>query len=218
MSDQELYCRDCDEKFIFTSGEQAFYESKGLKPPNRCPSCRQARKGDRIPQKTLLLKPMYRIRCDACDCESTVPFEPTPGRIVLCRECHRRHKAGLLDIKRPCDNNQCKNGVLPCSQCTMQYGDRHRGKVLCRRCEGTGFVTYLPYGGTGVRPFGTPAGPTTSAAGLPLGNARRRGGIGGPRSGPCNRCKATGWVECRKCDGQGYIPCRRCQGRGEVSL
>ncbi len=46
FTDQNLYCRDCNQEFVFTAGEQEFYESRGLvNAPSRCPSCRAARKG-----------------------------------------------------------------------------------------------------------------------------------------------------------------------------
>ena len=41
--DQTLTCRDCGVSFTFTSGEQAFYASKGFdNGPSRCPDCRRA--------------------------------------------------------------------------------------------------------------------------------------------------------------------------------
>src|SRR2546428_14010823 len=45
LSDQTLVCRDCNEEFVFTVGEQEFYASHRLtNTPGRCPSCRAARK------------------------------------------------------------------------------------------------------------------------------------------------------------------------------
>src|SRR5260370_40584691 len=45
MNDQTLYCRDCNQEFTFTVGEQEFYASRGLtNAPSRCPECRAARK------------------------------------------------------------------------------------------------------------------------------------------------------------------------------
>ncbi len=45
LSDQTLYCRDCNAEFTFTVGEQEFYASRGLtNSPSRCPDCRAARK------------------------------------------------------------------------------------------------------------------------------------------------------------------------------
>ncbi len=47
MSDKTLTCRDCGQQFTFTAGEQAFYQERGFSEPQRCPSCRQARKAQR---------------------------------------------------------------------------------------------------------------------------------------------------------------------------
>src|SRR3712207_6434181 len=47
MSDRTLTCRDCGQAFTFTAGEQAFYQERGFSEPQRCPSCRAARKAQR---------------------------------------------------------------------------------------------------------------------------------------------------------------------------
>lgn len=48
MADKTLVCKDCNEEFIFTEGEQEFYKEKGFEnEPQRCPDCRKARKQNR---------------------------------------------------------------------------------------------------------------------------------------------------------------------------
>ena len=45
MVDKTIVCKDCGSEFIFTEGEQAFYQEKGFtNDPVRCPECRKARK------------------------------------------------------------------------------------------------------------------------------------------------------------------------------
>ena len=45
FQDKTITCRDCGREFVFTSGEQQFYQSRGLmNEPGRCPECRAARK------------------------------------------------------------------------------------------------------------------------------------------------------------------------------
>lgn len=45
MADKTLTCKDCGAEFVFTEGEQAFYQEKGFEnEPQRCPDCRRARK------------------------------------------------------------------------------------------------------------------------------------------------------------------------------
>ncbi len=48
MEDKTLTCRDCNQEFVFTAGEQEFYKEKGFEnEPVRCPDCRRARKNER---------------------------------------------------------------------------------------------------------------------------------------------------------------------------
>lgn len=48
MADKTLTCKDCNADFVFTEGEQAFYQEKGFQnEPQRCPTCRQAKKQQR---------------------------------------------------------------------------------------------------------------------------------------------------------------------------
>ena len=45
FEDQTLSCRDCSEAFVFTSGEQEFYASKGWEnKPTRCEAGKRAKK------------------------------------------------------------------------------------------------------------------------------------------------------------------------------
>ncbi len=45
MADKTIVCKDCGSEFIFTEGEQAFYQEKGFtNDPVRCPECRKVRK------------------------------------------------------------------------------------------------------------------------------------------------------------------------------
>src|SRR5512142_1192969 len=48
FQDRPIQCIDCKNDFIFTAGEQEFYERKGFKEiPKRCKPCRDARKSRR---------------------------------------------------------------------------------------------------------------------------------------------------------------------------
>ena len=43
--DKTLVCKDCGQEFVFTKGEQEFYELKGLtNEPKRCKECSDKRK------------------------------------------------------------------------------------------------------------------------------------------------------------------------------
>ena len=39
-ADKTIICGDCGQEFVFTIGEQEFYESKGLSEPKYCLICR----------------------------------------------------------------------------------------------------------------------------------------------------------------------------------
>ena len=48
FEDQTLTCVQCGNEFVFSSGEQSFFEERGLNaPPKRCKDCRQANKKKR---------------------------------------------------------------------------------------------------------------------------------------------------------------------------
>lgn len=46
MEDKKIICKDCGKEFIFTVGEQKFFESKGFTAPARCKECREKRKAE----------------------------------------------------------------------------------------------------------------------------------------------------------------------------
>jgi len=44
FKDKVLNCCDCGQDFIYSAGEQRYFNSKGLIEPKRCPKCREWRK------------------------------------------------------------------------------------------------------------------------------------------------------------------------------
>jgi CxxC-x17-CxxC domain-containing protein len=86
MADQQITCRDCGKDFTFTEGEQEFYATKDLSPPQRCKDCRDARKSERMQNRE-----MHDAVCAKCGADCQVPFKPRPesegGKPVLCKEC-----------------------------------------------------------------------------------------------------------------------------------
>lgn len=38
--DKTLACIDCKGNFVFSAGEQKFFQEKGFTPPKRCKDCR----------------------------------------------------------------------------------------------------------------------------------------------------------------------------------
>jgi hypothetical protein len=45
--DKEIKCKDCGQNFVFTAGEQEFFQQKGFSEPIRCKSCREIRKAQK---------------------------------------------------------------------------------------------------------------------------------------------------------------------------
>jgi CxxC-x17-CxxC domain-containing protein len=90
--DKVLKCSECGAEFVFTAGEQMFFADKGFKnEPKRCKACKANRApgngsagAHRVETKTV---------CSQCGKETTVPFKPTQGRPVYCRECFQQRRS-----------------------------------------------------------------------------------------------------------------------------
>lgn len=131
MSDRSLMCRDCGQEFTFTLGEQEFYQQRGFSEPQRCPTCRQARKAQRNGPSggysgggngggyssggnsggysgggyssgggygsesgySAAPRQLYPATCSECGKQTEVPFNPSPGKPVYCRECYASRRA-----------------------------------------------------------------------------------------------------------------------------
>jgi CxxC-x17-CxxC domain-containing protein len=90
FQDKVLKCIDCGADFVFTAGEQLFFHDKQFKnEPKRCKACKAKRSQSLgVPSHPgSYPKVETRTQCSACGKETTVPFKPTQGRPVLCREC-----------------------------------------------------------------------------------------------------------------------------------
>jgi CxxC-x17-CxxC domain-containing protein len=95
--DKVLKCRDCGEEFVFTAGEQAFYKERGFQhEPTRCRRCRDEKKRQgatgsigNTPQPAMMSSPreFHEAVCSSCGVTTQVPFRPTPGKPVYCRDC-----------------------------------------------------------------------------------------------------------------------------------
>lgn len=113
MSDRTLTCRDCGEAFVFTAGEQDFYQQRGYSEPQRCRSCRDKRKTQRnsgsgyesnerggggfnnraTDSYSERPRQLYSAVCSECGIETQVPFSPTPGKPVYCRNCYANRRS-----------------------------------------------------------------------------------------------------------------------------
>ena len=60
-SDLLLTCSDCGQEFVFTAGEQQFFQERGYSSPRRCKPCRQAKQSAGGGGGTLLPIPNTRV-------------------------------------------------------------------------------------------------------------------------------------------------------------
>ena len=98
-NDKVLICMDCGGEFVFSAGEQLFFADKGLQnAPKRCKSCK-AKKNERIiaarrhNQTQVRNRIEVMVDCALCGIETTVPFRPSQGRPVYCRDCFLKMRA-----------------------------------------------------------------------------------------------------------------------------
>jgi CxxC-x17-CxxC domain-containing protein len=104
--DRLLTCVDCHGQFVFTAGEQIFFLDKQFKnDPKRCKPCKCKRAilgaragGDPV---TAVARTETRTECSECHIETTVPFKPTQGRPVLCRQCFQTRRTQTGDSAAP---------------------------------------------------------------------------------------------------------------------
>ena len=93
FQDRILKCVDCGDDFVFTAGEQMFFHDKQFKnEPKRCKTCKTKRAQALGLQQDNYKKVETRTNCSGCGKETTVPFKPTQGRPVFCRECFQASK------------------------------------------------------------------------------------------------------------------------------
>lgn len=88
--DETLICEDCGCEFVFTAGEQEFYAEKGL--TNKCQKDALIAERQRNNNTEVRRKCMMRFAAK-CGKQTQVPFNPTQGRDVLCKECFDAEKA-----------------------------------------------------------------------------------------------------------------------------
>ena len=86
--DKTIVCKECGEEFIFSAGEQAFYEERGFQnEPQRCKACRDKRKNAAHSPREF-----FAAVCANCGKEARVPFQPKSDRPVYCSECFAKMK------------------------------------------------------------------------------------------------------------------------------
>jgi CxxC-x17-CxxC domain-containing protein len=101
FQDKMLTCIDCGTNFVFTAGEQLFFHDKQFKnEPKRCKGCK-SRRVSVLATPALHSNAQHYTRvetravCSQCGKETTVPFRPTQGRPIFCRECFTQKKTAI---------------------------------------------------------------------------------------------------------------------------
>jgi CxxC-x17-CxxC domain-containing protein len=90
FEDLTLRCRECSADFVWTAGEQLFFQEKGLlNQPQRCPNCRVLKRQGRISSRR-----MFDVVCAECGKPTQVPFEPREARPVYCSDCFAKVRPG----------------------------------------------------------------------------------------------------------------------------
>jgi CxxC-x17-CxxC domain-containing protein len=99
FQDKLLKCIDCGADFTFTAGEQLFFHDKQFKnEPKRCKNCKSKRVAVLTTPSSAgnshhFSRVETRATCSQCGKETTVPFRPTQGRPIFCRECFTQKRA-----------------------------------------------------------------------------------------------------------------------------
>ena len=69
--------------FVFSAGEQEFFRELGfVNEPKHCKLCKTKKEG-----ATGRRRIETQVTCSECGSDTTVPFNPTQGKPVLCRVC-----------------------------------------------------------------------------------------------------------------------------------
>jgi CxxC-x17-CxxC domain-containing protein len=127
--DRLLICADCGGEFVFTAGEQLFFLDKQFKnDPKRCKPCKSRRSANGAaattggPAAAGISRTETRTECSECGVSTTVPFKPTQGRPVLCRQCFKNKRtpavapAATASVTPPAEISAVSASVPPAEQ------------------------------------------------------------------------------------------------------
>jgi CxxC-x17-CxxC domain-containing protein len=99
FQDRVLKCIDCGTDFVFTAGEQRFYHEKDFQnEPKRCKTCKTKRQSGPSEKGGPRGRVETAAVCSGCGRETTIPFKPTQGRPVFCRDCFKDRKAASASV------------------------------------------------------------------------------------------------------------------------
>ena len=117
--DRELTCRQCGKQFLFTAGEQEFYERKGFSSPNRCPECRPNRQN----------QPQYLV-CSQCGTELE------KGTSIYCTAClasvHLEFELRTEQAQRDLDEAQSKLAAIESEKVEVEKSLRQNEQLVAQ--------------------------------------------------------------------------------------
>ena len=94
--DVDLKCQSCGAEFVFTAGEEEFFQAKGYTHhPKHCRKCRSTRATGGRPRTDV------SVICADCGAKTTVPFLPREQRPVYCRACFVKRKTVQSAREKP---------------------------------------------------------------------------------------------------------------------
>lgn len=97
LVDRVLKCVECGAEFVFSASEQQFYQEKNFRnEPRRCKTCKSRRTESRDRGRGAGAggpRGETAATCSQCGRQTTLPFKPTQGRPVYCRECFQQRRA-----------------------------------------------------------------------------------------------------------------------------
>jgi len=97
LVDKVLKCVDCGHDFVFTAGEQLFFQQQQFRnDPKRCKPCKA-----KSASGASKARPETQATCSQCGTPTTVPFLPTQGRPVLCRHCFQAKRNASRGVVTP---------------------------------------------------------------------------------------------------------------------
>lgn len=79
-------CEKCGNEFLIINKEIEFYKEKDFPLPKKCPDCRLERRMNLRDKKQLL-----GYKCDNCNKDIVVAFEPEEGQQVFCKPCYQKY-------------------------------------------------------------------------------------------------------------------------------
>jgi predicted amidophosphoribosyltransferase len=94
-----LTCRDCGRQFLFTEGEQEFYERMGFNHPSRCRDCRSTKE-----------KQNGHLNCTECG------IKLQDGASVYCEQCLRSLQLAHVSCSQ-CGATQGADTLVYCATC-----------------------------------------------------------------------------------------------------